>query len=510
MTDSESPHDPQLAVQELIDELVTALMNARVYFAAHPRVQLSIEQLSRAVQTLCQATRQPQIRLAAAGGYVLFDNRPVVGASLAAGRLIEVLAKLGSGGIEFGTQCTAEDMRALIEALSARNLETNGYAKVNAWLKPRVAERLRLLPPFRADSTGGHGGGTGDDLMVTGEGKIGVANDGKSAVELPTRLYQGVLGLLQDVTVSVCQGGSIELGAVHTEAERLLKQLDQSPGPLIGLATRHEYDAFTLGHSLRVTVLAMDFARTLHATPQMMMRVGVAGLLHDVGKAMVPFEILHSRRPLTNEERDVVNTHPEHGARILLDHRQVDGLAIAAAFGHHRRADGQGYPKTAHEYHASMTTKIVKICDVYEALTAARPYKPPMSAVRAYRVMMSMRGHFDPALLHRFIHYNGVYATGSTVRLDTGERAFVLEQSSELLKPRVLVVTDRDGNSLDWQTRHPIDLSQPGVEVKITGTESNAAPAPPSEGPSAPETVVAGCCGPTITLPPAASNAPKA
>jgi HD-GYP domain-containing protein (c-di-GMP phosphodiesterase class II) len=505
---TESTPDPQLAVQELIDELVSALMNARVYFAAHPRVQLSIEQLTRAVQALCQATRQRTLRLATAGGYVLFDNRPIVGASLAAGRLIEILGRLGSGGLEITAQCTADDIRALVEALSARNLEADAYAKTNAWLKPRVADRVRLLPPFRADSTGGHGGGTGDDLLATGEGSLGVDEKRDSAVELPTRLYQGVLGLLQDVTVSVCQGGTIELGAVQTEAERLLKQLDQAPGPLIGLSTRHEYDAFTLGHSLRVTVLAMDFARTLQATPQMMMRVGVAGLLHDVGKALVPFEILHSRRPLTNEERDVVNTHPEHGARILLDHKQIDGLAIAAAFGHHRRADGQGYPKTVHQYHASMTTKIVKICDVYEALTAARPYKPPMSPVRAYRVMMSMKGHFDPALLHRFVHYNGVFATGSTVKLDSGERAFVLEQSRELLLPRVLVVTDRDGNELDWQTRRPLDLSEPGLGIAVTGTESNAAPTPQSEQPGVPETVVAGCCGPTIAVPPEPAAAP--
>jgi HD-GYP domain-containing protein (c-di-GMP phosphodiesterase class II) len=300
------------------------------------------------------------------------------------------------------------------------------------------------------------------------------------------------------------------MGSVHTEAENLLKELDQASGPLMSLAAQHEYDAFTLGHSMRVTVLAMDFARGLGAPPEMMMSVGVAGLLHDVGKAGVPFEILHSRRPLTEEEREVVNTHPEHGAKILLDHESVDPLAIAAAFGHHRRFDGDGYPRTMHQHVSSVTTRIVKICDVYEALTAARPYKAPMSALRAYRIMIAMRGHFDPRLLFRFIHRNGVYANGSTVRLSTGERAFVMEQSDDLLRPRVVVVSDRDGNELPWQDRRSLDLSRPGLQVTVTGTEAaGAAPrkvevapnADPAEQSAA--TVVDGCCGP-IRVPPGA------
>ncbi len=497
---SEPIVDPQRAVQELIDELVSALMNSRVYFAEHPRVHLSIEQLARSVASLVSAGRDQSLRFAVAGGYVLFENRPVVGASLAAGRLIEILARVGAGGIELSPSCGVEEIKALVDALSSRTLEAGSYRKINDALQLRVHDRVRLLPPFRASNEGGGGAGAHDGLEFDGA-QIGIDGATDSVIQLPTHLYQGVLGMLQDVTVTACQGGTIPMGSVATEAENLLKELNQASGPMMSLASQHEYDAFTLGHSMRVTVLAMDFARGLGVSPQTTMSIGVAGLLHDVGKAKVPFEILHSRRPLTNEEREVVNSHPEHGARILLDQDNVEPLAVAAAFGHHRRCDGDGYPRTMHEHRSSVTTRIIKICDVYEALTAARPYKPPMSAVRAYRIMISMRGHFDLRLLHRFVHRNGVYANGTTVRLGTGEQAFVMAQSTELLLPRVMLVSDRDGNALPWKERSVVDLSRPGIGLTVAGTVSTAVvPKPPAE-PALTAEVIAGCCGPIVVTP---------
>ena len=154
---------------------------------------------------------------------------------------------------------------------------------------------------------------------------------------------------------------------------------------------------------MRVSVLALNFGRRLTKDQDLLMRLGTAGLLHDVGKSVIPFEILHSSKPLTPEEREEINRHPSAGAQILLDHDEADELAVATAFGHHRTFDHDGYPQTLHEHHQSMVTRIVKICDVYEALTAARPYKRPMTPTRAYRIMLGMENHFEPRLLRRFI-----------------------------------------------------------------------------------------------------------
>jgi HD-GYP domain-containing protein (c-di-GMP phosphodiesterase class II) len=146
-----------------------------------------------------------------------------------------------------------------------------------------------------------------------------------------------------------------------------------------------------------------------------------------------------------------MNRHTEHGGRILLDMPGVEPMAIAAALGHHQTLGGGGYPKTLHLTQLSTCTRMIKICDVYEALTAVRPYKDRMSPTRAYRIMIAMRDHFDQALLKRFITVNGIYPVGSSVRLTTGERGVVIEHTGSLEHPVVMLEhdTQRAGERLD-------------------------------------------------------------
>jgi len=101
-----------------------------------------------------------------------------------------------------------------------------------------------------------------------------------------------------------------------------------------------------------------------------------------------------------------------------------------------------------HEHETTMVTEIVSICDVYEALTAARPYKQPMTPLRAYRVMLSMVNRFDRKLLRRFIETNGIYPIGQMVELDNGDLAMVREVGADMMKPVVEVIAKADGSDL--------------------------------------------------------------
>ena len=261
------------------------------------------------------------------------------------------------------------------------------------------------------------------------------------------------------MTVSVCRGGRIDFAPVQAQAEALLKQLHSKDEPLLGLARQDQYDAFTFGHSVRVAILAMHFARALTDDHDLLIRIGTAGLLHDVGKSLIPFEILHSTKTLSEEERRQMNRHAELGAECLLGHQDSDPLAIAAAFGHHRSPDGSGYPRTTHKYETDMVTRIVKICDVFEALTAARPYKQPMSPIRAYRVMLAMGDKLDRRLMRRFIEVNGIYPVGQFVGLGTGEVAVVRAQSGDPLRPTVAVIDSVLDQDLVSDEQQLLDLS---------------------------------------------------
>jgi len=232
-------------------------------------------------------------------------------------------------------------------------------------------------------------------------------------------------------------------------------------GGLYELAHYPEHDFFTFGHSIRVGLLAIDVARSMSDDRALLYRVGTAALLHDVGKSLVPWDVLHKRGKLDADERREMQRHPVLGAGILVATKTADPLSVAAAYGHHRCADGSGYPRSCSEAEQTMVTKLVKVCDVFEALTAARPYKPPMSPARSFRVMLDMKGQFDPVMLSHFIRTVGIYPAGSEVHLDDGSIARVIRQTGDFHRPLVEVLSEFGGVPIEPGARRPYDLSHP-------------------------------------------------
>ncbi|MEN8150452.1 MAG: HD domain-containing phosphohydrolase [Planctomycetota bacterium] len=449
-TGEHPPRLPRELVNDIVTEFVAGMLNAKIYFLDHPRVDQSL----LAVMANLSELGVENVKLSVVGDLLVYRQRPLLSASLSASRLIHALGAWQAGGLELARSSTLPEVRALLEVLLTTPQIGEEYEVANGQLETIGCVNLRLLPPF-ARGTGQDG--NNDEL---GEG---------SDIHIPIQLYQSMVDVLQGVTLSVCQGGTIHFGPVQDQAEDVLKRLEAEEGSLLNLARHEQYDAFTFGHSVRVAVLAMNFGRSLTSNHDALVRLGTAALLHDVGKSRIPFEILHSSHRLTVEERREINLHPELGAKILIDHRDADPLAVAAAFGHHKTMIEAGYPNTAHEHQLSAITHIVKICDTYEALTAARPYKRPMSPIRAYRIMMSMAGHFHPQFLRRFIEVNGVYPSGQLVALSDGRNARVIRQSPELLKPVVRPDTDFDGNRVYTADEIDVDLSVPteGSELVV-------------------------------------------
>lgn len=452
------------SITEFVDELVIGLINSRIYWSEHPRVQECIAELRRMLPLFLAGSDDNCLRLGIAAEHFVYLQRPLLGASLSAPRLIRAVLDRGAGGLEFDARAGDEDFQRLFELLSLNSKESDTYAAVNLRLKTRGCNHIRLLPPYRPEH-GKHG------LRSLTASQHTIEGDAPRSL-VPVELYQSVVNILQDTTVSVCHGGIVKFDDARTSIDRVLHNLEQDAASLFGLSRYERYDAFTFGHSIRVALLALQLARSLTNDKNLLNRVGVAALLHDVGKAHVPFEVLHCKTRLTTEQRREMQKHPEHGAEILLDHRDCDPMAYTAAFGHHLTVLRSGYPKTLHEQQMSMVTKIVKICDVYEALTAVRPYKPAMSSVRALRIMMSMKDAFDLPLLRRFIEIIGAYPSGCLVRLSSGEAARVRAQTAKIHLPSIELVTDENGRLLAPEDRRCIDLSKPydGPPLRIAET----------------------------------------
>jgi HD-GYP domain-containing protein (c-di-GMP phosphodiesterase class II) len=431
-------------VSDLVDEITVALTNARIYERTHPRARASIGSLRACLATLARQGERDPVVLGTTEGLLIHDGKALLRASLSSARLIQAMRACRAGALSIGSGADERELSALVELLGGLRPGQSGVDDVNRHLAGQGVCAIRFLPEYAP----GQALRLREVVRAAGVADAEGAPLATTALEVPVSLYQETVTVLQDSTIRVCHGEDIDLDGVRGYVEAILSRLTREPAAMMGLARYERYDAYTFGHSIRVCFLALNFARALVDDERTLLRIGLASLLHDIGKVRVPFEVLHSTKALSSDEREEMNKHTTHGAEILLGLPKVELLAVATAFGHHQTLDGGGYPATRHRVRPSIATQIVKICDVYEALTAVRPYKARMSPVRAYRVMAAMRDHFDPRLLRRFVAVNGVYPTGSVVTLDSGDLARVEWQTADPLAPALRLDGTAPGGGL--------------------------------------------------------------
>lgn len=451
---ADEQRDRLFQVTGFIDELAVGLIANAIYWTKHPKVEAAIQGLCRRLEEYCLSNDRESLLLRAVDGCMVVEGKALLGASLSAPKVIRGIEGLVSGGIEFARGCRSRDFGALLQVLCERSGKYSSYREANSGMQRLGCRKLRFVERGIRRETGKE---QAESSAITPEGDRLAAT---ARLEVPQRLYQSMVDTLQTSMMNICCGETFEFGAVGPLVEGVLRALDRDAKAILNLSRYEEYDAFTFGHSIRVCTLAVQFARGLTDDTDLVKRIGVASVLHDVGKARLPFELLHSKSIFTPEERLEMQKHTVFGGELLAEMEECDPMAIAVAFGHHRTEDGRGYPPTAVPLPLSAATRIVKICDVYEALTAVRPYKRRVSPVTAYRTMLSMDGHFEPALLRRFIEINGIYPTGSRLLLSSGETAVVESQTFRPELPIVRIETTAAGDPLCDSDQRLVDLSR--------------------------------------------------
>ncbi|HPI91719.1 MAG TPA: HD domain-containing protein [Deltaproteobacteria bacterium] len=232
-------------------------------------------------------------------------------------------------------------------------------------------------------------------------------------------------------------------------AQTLVDLIQEDKSLLLGMATIRRYDDYTYNHSVNVALLATCLGRYIGLSEIYLEHLTVCGLFHDLGKVEVPKEILLKQGRLNEEEWHDMRKHPLVGVRQILHLHAPHALRsriILGPFEHHLNIDLSGYPRTHFMKKLSLMGKILRIADVYEALTADRVYRPrAFTPDEALRRMWSEAGKsFDPLLLKSFINMMGIYPVGSFVELDTGEIGLVMEytDASDRSLPLVALLVD--------------------------------------------------------------------
>ncbi|HEY6509765.1 MAG TPA: HD domain-containing phosphohydrolase, partial [Vicinamibacterales bacterium] len=165
-----------------------------------------------------------------------------------------------------------------------------------------------------------------------------------------------------------------------------------------------EFDQYTTTHSLNVAVLSMGLAEAVGCRPRDVRAIGVAGLLHDIGKIRIPLEVLTKPGKLSDDERAIMNQHPIDAARIIMQSHDDLEMAATVAYEHHVMLNGGGYPAMHYTRECTMASRLVHVCDVYDALSTKRPYRDAWPAEKTYAYLEERAGtEFDPALVAAFL-----------------------------------------------------------------------------------------------------------
>ena len=257
-------------------------------------------------------------------------------------------------------------------------------------------------------------------------------------VEHATRLRARSAHTMRDLFGEARLGKAIDPGACATLVEEVAESIDRHPDAFRSLARLKTADEYTYMHSVAVCALMVSLGRQLALDEAQCREAGLAGMLHDLGKAVMPQDVLNKPGKLTPEEFEIIKQHPRRGHELLLGARNMPAGVLDVCLHHHERVDGTGYPDRLAAEHISLFAKMGAICDVYDAVTSNRPYKAGWDPAYALTQMATWQGHFEREIFRSFVRCIGIYPSGSLVRMRSGRLAIVLEQNPEALtKPRV-------------------------------------------------------------------------
>jgi len=296
---------------------------------------------------------------------------------------------------------------------------------------------------------------------------VSAAVEIERASKICRQAKQAVIAMFEEARM----GNMVDVGGAKQLVEEIFDSVSRNPGALISLARLKTVDDYSYMHSVAVCAMMVALAKQLGFADEQTRCAGLAGLLHDLGKAVMPMAVLNKPGKLTDAEFAIIKSHPLAGQSMLLG---VDPMVLDVCLHHHEKTDGSGYPKGLKGDEISLFAKMAAVCDVYDAITSDRPYKSGWDPAESLRKMAEWaNGHFDPQVFQAFVKCMGIYPVGSLVRLTSGRIGVVVEQTAKsLTTPSVKVFFSTKSNMRILP--QVIDLSRPDTMEKIAGREDPA------------------------------------
>ncbi len=423
------------AKQQLIDAARTAFQqfaavtkNATLYPEAHPFLLTSADKLRTTIEGLLPGRKEVVFYLLA--GELFFETLSVpIDQSLSL--LLEQFTNRDIGGIAFKPGLLSQE---LIRFASMMNKEPSLFSAQGNINDVNAKEGITHIELHRG-------------LLV--DKKIGaVIKEGKKKA---TEIFKDAIDVVKNLAQTVQLDKAANMRKMNSIVQTMVDNILDNRDAILGLTSIKMYDEYTFAHSVNTSILSVSLGTFLSFEKAQIAALGVAALMHDIGKVRVPHAVINKPGKLTDEEWEQVKRHPVEGALMLSEIPSVSRLAMVAAFEHHQHG---GYPKVNGPLTLHPFSQIVSLADAYEALTAARVYySSQMSPDGAIRILLAKRGTvFNSVLVKAFVNMVGIFPIGTLLKLDTGEIGLVLHQTRDLIRPRVLILTKFDGSERETGT----------------------------------------------------------
>ena len=259
-------------------------------------------------------------------------------------------------------------------------------------------------------------------------------------------VHKQVGDLVSDFMERIARGEGIDTKAAKEAVAECVNSILHSPDAFLWLNQLKNKDEYTAQHSLNVCVLSIVLGRHINFSLESLNNVGLCGMMHDMGKMLVPLSILNKPGRLEPHEMEIMRSHTTLGHELLKSSQDMYPGAIHSALSHHEMLNGKGYPNQINHRDIPLFTRVVSIADMYDAITSDRVYQKGRTHLEATAIMVDMSGpHLDGNLVTKFIEAIGVYPPGCVVMMTNGSIAIVVEVNEFVrLRPRIIVLLDQD------------------------------------------------------------------
>ncbi len=253
-------------------------------------------------------------------------------------------------------------------------------------------------------------------------------------------LYDEAKALQEKAFSEIKAGRPLSFAPMRDLATGMMDSIFRNQDALLCVSRMREKDAYLLEHSVNVSILMTVLARQLKMNEKTIHLLATGALLHDIGKILVPDQVLNKPGKLTPDEFALMKAHVTHGVNVLRDTPGLDPLSLETVALHHERLDGKGYPQQLPGEQISQAGRMIAIVDTYDAITATRVYKTGSTSLKAFKILRDEPHGYDASLVAEFIRAIGMYPVGTMVKLKSDKVGLVTRSNiKEPLSPTVKV-----------------------------------------------------------------------